>query len=1044
MQPGEGSMAEERRCGQCGKGLPADAPGGLCPECLLKVGLQSQSKEPPDQGPEGVSPTAAYGRKADGAAGDDKDREVVLSPGQQFGGYRVVRRLGSGGMGTVYEVDHLESGRRVALKVLGHRLDSPEAKQRFLREGRLAASVNHPNSVYVFGTEEIAGVPVIAMELVPGGTLEERVVREGPLPVGEAVDVILQVIDGLEAAEARGVLHRDVKAANCFVDREGSVKVGDFGLSISTSLRGDSNLTDGGTFLGTPAFSSPEQLRGDELDIRSDIYAVGVTLYYLLTGRMPYRADNLVRLIAAVLEHPPRSPAELRPEIPKSLARAVLRCLQKQPAARFRTYDELRQALAPFGSAAPTPAAFGLRLGAGIVDYFIWVLVAFCLTMPWISNFERMASPDFFGSLEQGMLAAIGALLQVLYFAVPEGLWGASAGKAICGVCVVNPRRSAPGLPTALARAAVFVVFPQTVAMFCAGLVGFGVISEAPMWLLNVISFSGFALLVLMFSTARRRNGYAGFQDHLSNTRVVLKSVYRTRPVLPGGGEPLEETEAMPTVGPYHVLSSLDESGASRLLLGYDTRLLRRVWIRTLPDGEPPVAAGVRDLGRPGRLRWLAGRRAPGECWDAYEAPAGNPLVLLLEEPQPWESVRYWLVDLAEELAAGSKQQSPPAVLALDRVWISREGRAKLLDFPALGVDPQGPWAKLPGVAGDDSASAGPFLNSVAIAALEGRAVEPEEAHRRAVAVPVPLHARSVLDDLPKIEGLEHFVARLEPLLGKTPWISRARRLGLVAAILAPICLFAATLPLGMSMNRRWLERHPEVTPLYYCLEELEKLDALESPPDDAQRQQRRALEVYVAGRFGKTISDRAVWYSPVFQSFFNQPFSKKDKRKIAQRAVKNHPDPSEGEVTEAATRLVTFLDEMPDELPGVRESEDQMRVSVVSMPAGFLLVFVAVPSMICALLFRGGLLMYLFGIAVVAKDGSRASRLRAAWRSMVSWSPFILAPVLMAILAPTGLGIGPAALIAVALSIALIAWSISMPGRGIPDRLAGAYPVPR
>ena len=312
-------------------------------------------------------------------------------------------------MGTVYEADHLESGRRVALKVLGHRLDSPEAKQRFLREGRLAASVNHPNSVYVFGTEEIAGVPVIAMELVPGGTLEERVLREGPLPVGEAVDAILQVIDGLEAAEAGGVLHRDVKAANCFVDREGTVKVGDFGLSISTSLRGDSNVTGDGTFLGTPAFSSPEQLRGDELDVRSDIYAVGVTLYYLLTGRMPFKADNLVRLIATVLEHPPKSPAELRPDIPKGLARAVLRCLQKQPAARFRTYDELRQALAPFSSAAPTPAALGLRLGAGIVDYLLWRLGRRLphAGMRWIGDFERMSNPDYFGSLEHNLLGAL-------------------------------------------------------------------------------------------------------------------------------------------------------------------------------------------------------------------------------------------------------------------------------------------------------------------------------------------------------------------------------------------------------------------------------------------------------------------------------------------------------------------------------------------------------------------------------------------------------------------------------------------------------------
>src|SRR5438309_9278546 len=122
----------------------------------------------------------------------------------------------------------------MAVKVLTHSLDSPEARRRFLREGRLAASVNHPNTVYVFGTEEINGQPVITMEFVAGGTLQDRVKRQGPLPVNEAVDAILQIVAGLEAAAAAGVLHRDVKPSNCFIEADGTVKVGDFGLSIST------------------------------------------------------------------------------------------------------------------------------------------------------------------------------------------------------------------------------------------------------------------------------------------------------------------------------------------------------------------------------------------------------------------------------------------------------------------------------------------------------------------------------------------------------------------------------------------------------------------------------------------------------------------------------------------------------------------------------------------------------------------------------------------------------------------------------------------
>jgi serine/threonine protein kinase len=219
----------------------------------------------------------------------------MIAHGQQFGPYRVERLLGRGGMGELYEaVD--ETGRRLALKVLTHGIDDAQDRARFLREGRLAGSISHPHTVYVYGTDEIEGVPVIAMELATGGSLKDRVRNEGPLAPAEAVDAILEVISGLEAAAAGGVLHRDVKPSNCFVDSEGRVKVGDFGLSISTLAKADRDLTLAGAFLGTPAFASPEQLRSDDLDVRSDIYSVGATLYYLLTGRPPFEEENILRL----------------------------------------------------------------------------------------------------------------------------------------------------------------------------------------------------------------------------------------------------------------------------------------------------------------------------------------------------------------------------------------------------------------------------------------------------------------------------------------------------------------------------------------------------------------------------------------------------------------------------------------------------------------------------------------------------------------------------------------------------------------------------
>src|SRR5688572_13529015 len=368
-------------CPQCGAPLTSKSPQGLCPACLLQAGLDGRSSSEATSAASGdFDPAMAMTMdhvRGSVSASPLPDRPLP-GPGERFGGYQILRILGKGGMGAVFEADQLETGRRVALKVLKHSLDSPESRKRFLREGRLAASINHPNSVYVYGTEEIQGTPAIAMELVAGGTLQERVKQHGPMPIGEAVDTILQIIAGLEAAQKLGVLHRDIKPANCFVDIDGTVKVGDFGLSISTAARGETDVTQSGAFLGTPAFSSPEQLRGDELNVRSDMYSVGVTLYYLLTGRTPFEADNVVKLLATVLEQPAESPRKHRPEIPSGLANVVLRCLQKQPTDRFRDYAELRKALLPFASASPTPATLGLRWVAHVVDGLLlaWTISA--------------------------------------------------------------------------------------------------------------------------------------------------------------------------------------------------------------------------------------------------------------------------------------------------------------------------------------------------------------------------------------------------------------------------------------------------------------------------------------------------------------------------------------------------------------------------------------------------------------------------------------------------------------------------------------------
>src|SRR3954449_8587036 len=251
-------------------------------------------------------------------AGVPADLPFLFSAGQRFGPYVIVRPIGKGGMGQVYEAEETHSGRRVALKLLSRGLGDDEERERFLREGQLAASLSHPNCVYVFGTSEIQGFPVIAMELVPDGTLKDLVIPDTPISAAAAVDAVLPVIAGLEAAASIGILHRDIKPSNCFVHRDGRVLVGDFGLSVAAS-----GHASAGTILGTPGFASPEQLRGEPLDIRSDIYSVGATLFYLLAGRAPFDDRSTTSLIEKVATEPPPLLTTVRPDLPRGLAAVV-------------------------------------------------------------------------------------------------------------------------------------------------------------------------------------------------------------------------------------------------------------------------------------------------------------------------------------------------------------------------------------------------------------------------------------------------------------------------------------------------------------------------------------------------------------------------------------------------------------------------------------------------------------------------------------------------------------------------------------------------
>ena len=274
------------------------------------------------------------------------------------GRYEILRRIGEGGMGAVYEGKHALIGKRVAVKVLLEKFHAQsDFVARLLQEARLASSIGHENIVDVtdFGTTD-DGRSFVVMEFLDGESLADLERREAPLPIERSLRIARQAASALGAAHAKGIFHRDVKPENLYLVRRGDadfVKVVDFGISKAVKPGGDDGaeayrLTHTGILLGTPLYMSPEQARGDEdLDHRADIWALGVLLYECLTGEVPFRANNYLQIISQVLTHEPLSPSRLRPElgIPGAVDAVVMRAMEKDRARRYQTMAELEQDL---------------------------------------------------------------------------------------------------------------------------------------------------------------------------------------------------------------------------------------------------------------------------------------------------------------------------------------------------------------------------------------------------------------------------------------------------------------------------------------------------------------------------------------------------------------------------------------------------------------------------------------------------------------------------------------------------------------------------
>ena len=262
---------------------------------------------------------------------------MSLVPGTRLGAYEILGLIGQGGMGEVYRAKDTKLGRDVALKILPASFtNDPERVARFRREAQLLASLNHPHIAQIHGLEEANSTQLLVLELVEGESLDKRIAR-GPIPVDEALGIATQIAEALEAAHEKGIIHRDLKPANIALSKDGNVKVLDFGLAKATepsnatrdlpnspTITSPAMMTGAGVILGTAAYMSPEQARGTPLDQRADVWAFGLVVYEMLTGRRAFAGDTVTDILASVMKEQPNLDA-----VPAHLRPALARCLSK-------------------------------------------------------------------------------------------------------------------------------------------------------------------------------------------------------------------------------------------------------------------------------------------------------------------------------------------------------------------------------------------------------------------------------------------------------------------------------------------------------------------------------------------------------------------------------------------------------------------------------------------------------------------------------------------------------------------------------------------
>ncbi len=969
-------------------------------------------------------------------------------------GFRLLRELGRGGMGVVYHAEELSSGRVVALKVLGaDQRVSEEAFERFRRESRMAASISDSRCVFVYGAHQVDGAPAISMELCPGETLEHRLAKREPIPVETAVRWTLEVLEGLEAAHRAGVVHRDVKPSNCFITQDDHVKVGDFGLS--RSLDTDIRLTQSGAFLGSPLYASPEQIRGREVDLRSDIYSCGATLYALLCGRPPYHGQNIGEVLARILSEAPPPLSSLRAGLPTELEKVVARAMERDPQRRFQDHASFRAALDPFVAREVVPAGRPRRLVAYALDVVLVGAVSASIMFLSVAQDWHWADldPARPGRLRSFTATVLLSALAPLYFALLEGLTGATPAKWMLGQRVVNARTLELDLGRCFLRALVFSApaFLAVALLYSAQLSqqGYGLSIQA----VTVANY------LLQASTMRRRNGFRGLHELASGTRVVqARSPFARfkdqRPVPVHATQPADRWPAQ--VGSYGIESLIGPTRTGVLLQAVDQNLNRAVWIHARKDRAGECSESRRSLARPGRLRWLDSIHEGDTLYEAFEAPGGASLATCIAQggSVDWSTAHRVLSGLAEEFAelsahgsAGNPERTGDelASVCLEQVWVDRNWNPRLLDDPI----------------GKGALECKPPLGLLADVA---RLMLRDGQHPDAV-LPVWLPAsadmvvRKLLGLAAPYSSVNEARRDLRSLADGPMSLSvSARALQMTASAIVPLLMLSATVIIMFALTG-------PIDAMQEALRSIRQLEAQDGDPAPAERMDdddRRAREILISNTASNFFSGSSLGTVEPAQV------------EIRARAIEKYPSPSVEEIAWARERIRErpFHLQVPEAssapggavepaeavetkltpYAGVQVSGDdkrsikELRWRIIPMFTLWTVGIWGILATVLAAIFRGGLSIRLFGIGVRDRRGEMASRRRCTWRSLLSWLPLLVPYGIAAWLAVEDHAMAGMTLTVLGLSLHVfgIAYAIWRPSRSMQDRWAGTYLVPR